>query len=56
MKEKEPSLFSLSKITTYEILIEEQLEQLESVRFRYFKRYLSTQESLKRRFIISKGF
>ncbi|UCD01849.1 MAG: hypothetical protein JSV23_02185, partial [Promethearchaeota archaeon] len=54
MKDKELSIFALSKITTYEILIEEQLERLESVRFRYYKRYLSSQESLKKRFIISK--
>jgi len=54
MKNKELSIFSLSKITTHEILIEEQLERLESVRFRYYKRYLSSQESLKRRFILSK--
>ncbi len=56
MKNNEPSLFSLSKLTTNEILVEEQLEQLESVRFQYFKRYLSSQESLKRRFLLSKIF
>ena len=56
MEDKELGLLSLSKITTYEILIEEQIEQLETVRFRYFKRYLSSQESLKRRFILSKIF
>ncbi|KKM77007.1 hypothetical protein LCGC14_1374430 [marine sediment metagenome] len=54
MNDKKLSLFSLSKLTTYEILIEEQIEQLGTVRFQYFKRYLSSQNSLKRRFIISK--
>ncbi|NVM35663.1 MAG: hypothetical protein HWN81_08705 [Candidatus Lokiarchaeota archaeon] len=56
MKNKELSLFYLSKIATYEILIEEQLERLESIRFRYFKRKLSSKDSLKRRFILSKIF
>lgn len=54
MNDKKFSLFSLSKLTTYEILIEEQIEQLGTVRFQYFRRYLSSQNSLKRRFIISK--
>ena len=54
MTDKKLSLFSLSKLTTYEILIEEQIEQLGTVRFQYFKRYLSSQNSLKRRFMISK--
>ncbi|MFX1308423.1 MAG: hypothetical protein ACFE8C_01880, partial [Promethearchaeota archaeon] len=56
MKDKELSLISLSKITTYEILIEEQIERLETVRFQYFKKYLKSQTSLKRRFILSKIF
>ncbi|MFX1418736.1 MAG: hypothetical protein ACFE9N_07440, partial [Promethearchaeota archaeon] len=54
MKNKELGLLSLSKIATYEILIEEQLDRLDTVRFRFFKRYLSTEKSLKRRFLISK--
>jgi len=56
MEDKELSLTSLSKITTYEILIEEQIDRLEPVRFRYFKRFLASQTSLKRRFILSKIF
>ena len=56
MKDKELSIFSLSKITTNEILVEEQIGQLGKTRFRYFRRYLSSQESLKRRFVISKIF
>ncbi|UCC18667.1 MAG: hypothetical protein JSV62_11230 [Promethearchaeota archaeon] len=54
MKNQELGILSLSKIATYEILIEEQLERLDTVRFRFFKRYLATEKSLKRRFIISK--
>ena len=56
MKDKEVSIFSLSKLTTNEILVEEQIGQLGKTRFRYFKRYLSSQESLKRRFFMSKIF
>ncbi len=56
MKEKELSLLSLSKITTYEILIDEQLERLESVRFRPIKNELLNRETLKRRLFISKLF
>ncbi|TKJ16602.1 MAG: hypothetical protein CEE43_19635 [Promethearchaeota archaeon Loki_b32] len=54
MKDKELSIFSLSKLTTNEILVEEQIGQLGKTRFRYYRRYLSSQESLKRRFVISK--
>jgi len=56
MKDKELSLLSLSKITTNEILIEEQIGRLEAVRFQNFKKYLSSQEALRRKFIISKIF
>ncbi|MFX0105485.1 MAG: hypothetical protein ACFE75_08340 [Candidatus Hodarchaeota archaeon] len=56
METKDLSLFILSKIASDEILIEEQLQQLKSTRFRYFKRYSSSKESLKRKFILSKIF
>ena len=56
MNDKELSLVSLSKITTHEILIDEQIGQLGTVRFRYFKRFLANHASLKRRFILSKIF
>ena len=56
MTDKDLSLFSLSKIATYEILIEEQTERLDTVRFKYFKRFLSSQKSLKKRFLLSKIF
>jgi len=56
MKFKELNLISLSKITTYEILVDEQIERLESVRFRYLKRDLLNREFLKRRFLLSKIF
>lgn len=56
MKFKEINLITLSKITTYEILIDEQIERLESVRFRYLKRDLLNREFLKRRFLLSKVF
>jgi hypothetical protein len=56
MKFKELNLISLSKITTYEILIDDQMEQLESVRFRNLKRDLLNREFLKRRFLLSKIF
>jgi len=56
MNDKDLSLISLSKITTHEILIDEQIGQLGTVRFRYFKRFLANHASLKRRFILSKIF
>ncbi|MFX1385463.1 MAG: hypothetical protein ACFFBP_23845, partial [Promethearchaeota archaeon] len=56
MTDKDLSLFSLSKIATYEVLIEEQTERLDTVRFKYFKRFLSSQKSLKKRFLLSKIF
>jgi len=56
MKFKELSLISLSKITTYEILIDEQIGRLESARFRNLKGDLLNREFLKRRFLLSKIF
>lgn len=56
MKDKELSLLSLSKITTNEILIEEQIGRLEAVRFQNFKKYLTSKEALRRKFIMSKIF
>lgn len=56
MKDKELSLLSLSKITTNEILIEEQIGRLEAVRFQNFKKYLTSKETLRRKFIMSKIF
>ncbi|MFX1531542.1 MAG: hypothetical protein ACFFBC_10555 [Promethearchaeota archaeon] len=54
MKFKDLNLFSLSKITTYEILIDEEIGRLESARFHYFKGDILNREYLKRRLLISK--
>jgi hypothetical protein len=54
MKKKDLSLFSLSKITTYEILVDEQLERLESLRFRPTKIDLLNRRTLKKRLFVSK--
>lgn len=51
MKTKDLSLFSMAKITANEILIEEQLENLGIIRYRFFKRYLYHQKSLRRKII-----
>ncbi|MFX1376572.1 MAG: hypothetical protein ACFFA0_12250 [Promethearchaeota archaeon] len=56
MKKKELRLFSLSKITTYEVLIDDQLNRLESIRFRPIKRELLARKTLIRRLFISKLF
>jgi len=56
MKSKDVNLISLSKITTYEILIDEQIERLESAKFRYLKGDLLNRDYLKRRFLLSKIF
>ncbi|MFX0105037.1 MAG: hypothetical protein ACFE75_06070 [Candidatus Hodarchaeota archaeon] len=54
MEKKELKLFSLAKITTHEIIIEEQLENLGVVRYRYFKRYLVSQKSFTRKIVLTK--
>ncbi len=54
MNEEELNLYSLSKLTIKEILIEEQLEYLGEFRFRSFKLYLTNQKALKRKLITSK--
>ncbi|MFX1373782.1 MAG: type II CAAX prenyl endopeptidase Rce1 family protein [Promethearchaeota archaeon] len=56
MRAQNLSIFSLSKIATKEILVEEQVEQLETSRFRYFTSFLSNQKSLRRRILASKIF
>ncbi|MFX0043600.1 MAG: hypothetical protein ACFE8L_11875, partial [Candidatus Hodarchaeota archaeon] len=56
IKERELSLFFLSKLTTREILVEEQLDYLGEFRFRSFKIYKSNQISLKRKIILGKIF
>ncbi len=54
MKKKEFNLISLVKKTTDEILIDEQLDYLGETRYRYFKRYLESQKSFKRKILVSK--
>ena len=54
MNEEELNLYSLSKLTIKEILIEEQIEYLGEFRFRSFKLYLTNQKALKRKLITSK--
>ncbi len=54
MKDENLSLFSLSQLTANEILVEEQVGKLENVRFRYFKRFLSSQKFFKRKVLMSK--
>jgi hypothetical protein len=54
MEDKKLKLLALAKITTHEILFEEQLENLGAVRYRYFKRYLVSQNSFRRKIVLAK--
>jgi hypothetical protein len=51
MSKNEFDLISLVKITTNEILIDEQLDYLGETRYRYFKRYLESQKCVINFFI-----
>ncbi len=52
--DEELNLLSLAKLTTREILVEEQLDYLGESRYRSFKIYSSNQKTLKRKLITSK--
>lgn len=54
MNKEELNLYSLSKLTIREILIEEKLEYSRKFSFRSFKSYLTNQKALKRKLVTSK--